>query len=137
MQTAKKNNSQFILCYLDLDNLKHVNDTLGHNTGDEYILQTVASIRKHIRSYDTICRVGGDEFVIVLPNYTVEKANHLCQMVNRDLQNCDILSTPNVGVSCGMSVYDPMNPVTEEKLIADADQMMYRKKQKNQLKETI
>lgn len=136
MDTANENNTRFILCYLDIDNLKIVNDTLGHNAGDEYIMHTVASIRKHIRSYDTICRIGGDEFVIILPNYTSDKVQNLCHQVNRDLQRLYADAVPDIGISCGTSTYNPKNPVSEEVLLAEADKIMYQTKVKKKTQRT-
>ncbi len=136
MVTAKENNTQFILCYLDIDNLKVVNDTLGHNAGDEYIMHTVASIRKHVRSYDTICRIGGDEFVIILPSYTSDKAQHLCRQVNRELRLLYANSVLDIGTSCGISIYDPKAPVSANELLAEADKMMYQTKEKKKMQQT-
>lgn len=55
------------LIFADLDHLKYVNDTFGHGAGDEYILSFVASLRRQLRGQDRICRVGGDEFLIFMP----------------------------------------------------------------------
>ena len=121
---------------LDIDNLKVVNDTLGHNAGDEYIMHTVASIRKHVRSYDTICRIGGDEFVIILPSYTSDKAQHLCRQVNRELRLLYANSVLDIGTSCGISIYDPKAPVSANELLAEADKMMYQTKEKKKMQQT-
>ena len=62
------------LIFADLDHLKYVNDTFGHAAGDEYILSFVASLRRQLRGQDRICRVGGDEFLIFLPECPEETA---------------------------------------------------------------
>jgi len=70
-------NQPLVVCYFDLDNLKQINDKEGHRAGDAYILLVVAIVERHIRSTDVLCRVGGDEFVIVLPHCSTAKADEL------------------------------------------------------------
>lgn len=64
----------FTLCYCDLDHLKRVNDTYGHNAGDEYLCAFVDVIQKDVRNTDFFARIGGDEFCIILKNCSKEKA---------------------------------------------------------------
>lgn len=116
------------LCYFDLDNLKGINDTLGHDAGDSYIMLAVESIRNHIRVDDTLCRVGGDEFIIVLPNCTAEKANHICNQVNKEIQESENMAGNRVGLSCGISEMNPSQPLSAEELVTLADQKMYTHK---------
>ncbi|WP_240910255.1 GGDEF domain-containing protein [Desulfopila sp. IMCC35008] len=73
-----ENKHSLILCYFDLDNLKTINDSYGHKAGDEYILLAVEAIRQKIRANDLLCRMGGDEFIALLPNCTLEKGAHIC-----------------------------------------------------------
>ncbi len=128
VENAKIHNTPLSLCYIDLDNLKFINDTLGHNAGDSYILLTVNSIRKHVRVDDVICRVGGDEFIILLPNCEKEKALEVCRQVNEDIQRRDILPGASLGISSGISWLDHTTPSTAGELIEQADSRMYREK---------
>lgn len=70
----KEKKIPFSMVLVDLDHLKHVNDTYGHISGDEYILYFVFVMRKHLRDRDAICRMGGDEFLIFLPHCPAVKA---------------------------------------------------------------
>jgi diguanylate cyclase (GGDEF)-like protein len=128
IKAAVTNSSPLSLCYIDLDNLKFINDTRGHNAGDSYILLVVNSIRKHVRLDDVICRVGGDEFIILLPNCEKEKALNVCRQVNEDIQARDILPECSLGISSGISWFNHTAPVTASELINQADSRMYRDK---------
>lgn len=119
-----------VICYFDLDNLKQINDKEGHRAGDAYILKVVAIVERHIRSTDVLCRVGGDEFVIVLPHCSSAKADDLWTFIYNDLhleKQAGNLSEVT-GISYGYAELDPLNPVSSEALIETADQNMYKHK---------
>jgi len=71
---AKNNNKQHVLCYLDLDRFKLINDTAGHSAGDQCLIQVTSLIQSCIRSNDVLGRLGGDEFGLILKNCTQEGA---------------------------------------------------------------
>lgn len=123
-------NKSLVLCYFDLDNLKVLNDSLGHKAGDRYILSAVSIIQRHIRSSDVLCRVGGDEFVVLLPGCSRPKADRLCRHINADLellkQSGELFE--GAGISCGVSELDAGNPISPDQLIEAADQDMYTNK---------
>lgn len=72
---------QYTLCFIDIDGLKHVNDTLGHAVGDELIVNAIRTIYACIRKEDFICRWGGDEFIILL-HCPLEAAEKVMQKIN-------------------------------------------------------
>ena len=74
LDRAQRTGSPLVVGYLDVVGLKAVNDTLGHSAGDALLKRVVASIKAHVRPYDLIIRVGGDEFLCVMSNLTVEDA---------------------------------------------------------------
>lgn len=73
------------VCYIDLDDLKLVNDTYGHHEGDYLISTVVESIRKYIDEKDILCRIGGDEFILILPDRSINDATDICTRIIANL----------------------------------------------------
>ncbi len=126
----EKTDQLIAVLYLDLDRFKHVNDTLGHPTGDELIRQFAERLNKIIRSRDLIGRVGGDEFTIALTNVeSVKFVEGVCERI------IDAVSQPfnidgnhiNVGVSIGVSLA-PLHGSTRTDLLRKADIALYHAK---------
>ncbi|SRR6056297_1130370 len=124
---ADRNNEKFGLLYLDLDKFKRINDTLGHNAGDTVLKETAERIKKRLRETDTAARIGGDEFIVVLPQI---KRNSDIQKIIEKI--ADTVSKPIeikgkkevVEPSIGWSIY-PDDGEDIETLIQKADQSMY------------
>jgi diguanylate cyclase (GGDEF)-like protein/PAS domain S-box-containing protein len=130
LTAAQRNRTRVALLYIDLDRFKPVNDTLGHAAGDQ-VLQAVASrLQSSIRESDTAARIGGDEFVAILPNLAGPEA---LSTVTREMQAS--LSRPyplgsdsvSVGISIGVALY-PDDAKTADKLLDIADQALYQVK---------
>ncbi|MDP4090033.1 MAG: EAL domain-containing protein, partial [Bacillota bacterium] len=122
----------FGLIYLDLDNFKTVNDTLGHAFGD-FLLKNVADLlKKHVSRKDTVARLSGDEFAIVMPKLnTLEKINMMAEKIKDEFQNPFILGEQEVyvTVSMGISIY-PTDGEDQQSLLKNADTAMYCAKEK-------
>lgn len=103
--TARSNNLEHAMCYLDLDQFKVVNDTCGHIAGDELLRQLSGQLNAEIRAGDTLARLGGDEFGVLYLNCTLKKARELAERLRKvvnDFQfNWDNKSF-TVGVSMGL-----------------------------------
>jgi diguanylate cyclase (GGDEF)-like protein len=118
--------------FIDLDCFKQINDTYGHATGDT-VLQIVAQrLDEQVRSEDTICRYGGDEFLYLLVNPKSPRniqliANRICERISQPVIIGDLELT--VGASMGIAVY-PNDGGTPPELVANADAAMYRAKEK-------
>ena len=115
------------LMFLDLDGFKPINDTHGHDTGDEVLKITGKRIENHIRRSDTLARYGGDEFVVCLKGVDDHKqirqiAEHLAQAVSEPITLGD--NTHTLGVSIGIAL-SPLNGENVETLLGRADMAMY------------
>ena len=129
---AQRNKASLALFFLDLDHFKNVNDTLGHWAGD-CLLQTIATrIQNCLRKTDTVARMGGDEFTIILPGLagiaeTTEVARKLIDIVKKPVQIKD--QTVCVGVSIGVAIF-PDDGNDFYTLTKHADAAMYASKEK-------
>ena len=127
---AERNQEQLAICYLDLDGFKPVNDSFGHATGD-ILLQAVANcLGEVVRDSDTVARVGGDEFVLVL--YPLEGQQEAQRIASRIIERVHAIKQAgefNISVSCsiGISLY-PAHGETLQELMHHADIAMYSSK---------
>lgn len=122
----------FVILYMDLNGFKQVNDTRGHDAGDNVLNQAADILRKEVGTQGTVARVGGDEFIIFLKNYTrSEKLDQLVKQLDRELQinvpatddKEPILVTGSFGVS-----YYPEDGAELKTLLHAADLRMYNTK---------
>jgi len=127
IERSKRYKEKFALILVDLDNFKWINDTLSHRIGD-IVLQEVANILKNsIRSMDTVCRIGGDEFVLLIEKINLE--NSLAMLLEKILEE---MSEPlqvdehQISITCsmGVAIY-PDDAETQEELMKVADTAMY------------
>lgn len=118
------------LFFIDLDNFKAINDTFGHSTGDELLRQIAKTLHNEIRPTDIIGRVGGDEFIVFLPNIKTldtvkQRAQHLCD----SLKNIQCAKIPSDMISCSIGIaIAPDNGNDYHSLTQKADQQVYRAK---------
>ncbi len=80
-------NKQHILCYMDLDRFKLINDTAGHNAGDQCLIQITALIQSCVRGEDVLARLGGDEFALILKNCTLDSALKITNNIVQNISN--------------------------------------------------
>ncbi len=121
-----------VLCYLDLDQFKVVNDTCGHAAGDELLKQIGSILRQHVRSADVVARLGGDEFGILLDQCPPENARRAMELVRQAVQDFRFVwqdKTFGVGVSIGMVELDE-NIVTLADALGAADAACYAAKER-------
>lgn len=124
--TQDRQTEIFSIIMFDLDNFKHLNDTLGHVQGD-ICLKTLANIaRDCIRESDSLGRYGGDEFMIVLPDASLSTAVTIAE---RFRDYIDTKTQPHFTISCGLACY-PEDGITLKSLLDIADKGLYRSKEK-------
>lgn len=127
----KRVTSKVALLALDLDNFKHINDTMGHAAGDKVLQQSVKRIRKCLRNNEGFARLGGDEFAIILGNIT--SGDEISRIANRILDSFNVaFNIDDKEVHCGVSIgvaLCPDDSVNAQTLLKCADIAMYRAKQ--------
>ncbi|GAC11053.1 two-component system response regulator [Paraglaciecola chathamensis] len=127
----KRVTSKVALLALDLDNFKHINDTMGHAAGDKVLQQSVKRIRKCLRNNEGFARLGGDEFAIILGN--IMSGDEISRIANRILDSFNVaFNIDDKEVHCGVSIgvaLCPDDSVNAQTLLKCADIAMYRAKQ--------
>jgi len=132
IKTANRKKTPILLLYLDVDKFKEINDTYGHKEGDMVLKEVVYLFKSTLREIDIICRIGGDEFLLVFPESSLNDAPLIRERLSKNLEKLNqSLNKPyKISFSIGLSVYAPFNPQPVEKLIHLADQAMYEDKSK-------
>jgi diguanylate cyclase (GGDEF)-like protein len=115
------------LIIADLDHFKAINDTYGHLVGDEALASVARSLRMGIRPYDLACRIGGEEFAIVLPATTKDTATEIADRLRVAIAETDGENLPRVTVSLGVATF-PGDADGADLLIKRADDAMYEAK---------
>ncbi|MGD0886094.1 MAG: diguanylate cyclase [Thermodesulfovibrionales bacterium] len=140
-EVAKRNKRPFSILYLDLNEMKKINDEFGHKEGDQALIDISNILKKSFRASDIIARIGGDEFTVLIsepPRSELERtvAQHIQD--NLRVHNEQTEKGYKLSGSMGMVHYDPEHPSSVEELLARADELMYEHKQHRELKsETI
>ena len=129
MQSLQED-EQHILCYLDLDFFKEVNDSVGHRAGDELLIQLADLFRKKVRANDILARIGGDEFAILLRHCGLDQARRLVQELHNSIKTFRFFwegRTFELGLSIGL-VEVNRSSLTVEEVLDFADQACYAAK---------
>jgi diguanylate cyclase (GGDEF)-like protein len=130
LRVAQRTREPAALVFLDVDGLKHVNDTLGHACGDTLISEAAMVLRTTFRASDLLARLGGDEFCVLLRGDSALSAE---RAVERLQQAANVINeeegrTFNLSLSVGIARFDPGDPVSLDDLIEKADGLMYAHK---------
>jgi diguanylate cyclase (GGDEF)-like protein len=128
---AKREQKKLAVCYLDIDGFKLINDTLGHQAGDQVLIEISLRIGKVLREGDTVARLGGDEFVVLLPNLNnIEECSHTLTRLHENIALPIVIQEQScwVTASIGVSIF-PDNNDNMDVLLRLADQAMYVAKQ--------
>ena len=127
---ARRSLQRFAIFFIDLDNFKSVNDSLGHAVGDEMLIATGGRLRAVLRDADTVARLGGDEFLILAPNIADEvQVEEIAERLIKAISEPLNLSGRKVVARCSIGIaLFPDNGENVETLMANADNAMYQAK---------
>lgn len=131
MRNVERSKKGLFLIFADLDNLKKINDTLGHRAGDERLVQLAGILRKTFRKADVIARIGGDEFAVLAEDNMLANPDTIRSRLQRqiDLYNAKAgKDTEVISLSIGIVRYNPEEPETVDNLMSRADTRMYEHK---------
>ncbi len=131
LKLAKRKKRKVSLVYLDLDNMKTINDELGHHEGDNALIDTAHILNKTFRESDLIARIGGDEFAVLLAEHSSTSIKDVImknvhERVEKFNESNDRQYT--LHLSIGVANYDPDHPYSIEELMEQADILMYEEK---------
>lgn len=131
VEQSKRYNNNFSLIIIDIDFFKKFNDTFGHQSGDAVLRQVAQTLKRNVRATDIVCRYGGEEMSIILPNTSKDEAQStaekICQRVaSRKFKLAQDKET-NVTISLGVSTF-PNDGDTASKVIDAADKRLYNAK---------
>jgi len=131
IEHARRNSNNMALFFIDLDKFKQVNDSLGHNAGDELLIIVAKRLTNKLRLEDTVARLGGDEFVIMIDEVTsVEDISVLVTEISSVIDQPITLSAQTVSVSSSIGIaMFPGDGCTSEELLKNADIAMYHAKE--------
>jgi diguanylate cyclase (GGDEF)-like protein len=135
---VSRNGNSFALLNLDLDKFKSVNDTYGHDVGDKLLLEVAKRVKACLRASDVVARVGGDEFLVILPRVSDEQAvQRIVDNLQQQISAHPVVmgyATIYAEVSIGYTIYQD-NSVTADDLLRLADERMYSEKKRKQAQE--
>ncbi len=127
IRSSKRDHSPFVLMLIDLDHFKEVNDTMGHDAGDFLLVDAAQRIQHCMRDSDTVARMGGDEFVVILPDIDdTASIERIAQAIIEKLAAPFLLGEEKafISASIGITLY-PNDAGSMETLLKNADQAMY------------
>jgi diguanylate cyclase (GGDEF)-like protein len=137
MYESKNKKTALTICFVDINELKHVNDTYGHNEGDVYIQHICKTIEAEIRRGDVFCRLGGDEFLIIFPQCTENEAEKTMRRIKLKITPANSETKKQLyemSISCGLVEYDFKSDLVHYVETADAkmyaDKRLFKSKKK-------
>jgi diguanylate cyclase (GGDEF)-like protein len=127
---AQRYDYQVALIYLDLDQFKVINDSCGHEAGDKLLKQVACELQNAMRSTDTLCRVGDDEFTLIIPHAELAGVDRIAKKINEVLKGTEFVCAEKkfkVSASLGIAIF-PQHGLTVNELLVNADMAMYQAK---------
>jgi diguanylate cyclase (GGDEF)-like protein/PAS domain S-box-containing protein len=128
IRRAVLNNQTVGIMLLDIDNFKQVNDQEGHSSGDRLLRDVATFLLKHVRGNDTVCRYGGDEFILILPTASIEFSRHRAEELCQKVRTLDTNFRRPVSISIGVAIF-PDHGDNLQTVFEAADKALYAAKQ--------
>jgi diguanylate cyclase (GGDEF)-like protein len=134
---ARRHKHPLACMFLDIDKFKNINDTYGHQTGDEVLMKVASFIQAHLRVGDTIARYGGEEFVVLLPQTDMHLASQIAERIRGCIAEENLCANSghpiNLTISIGISMLSIEDPAVEnqqlaERMVSAADKALYQAK---------
>ncbi len=137
LKVATRTKKRSTLLYIDMDDLKWINDHYGHKEGDQALIALASILKKTFRESDIIARVGGDEFVVLLE--TIDENDEI--LITRLYENirdynAKVSQEYTLSISVGAAQFDPEYPIPIDELLSKADALMYAQKQERRKQES-
>jgi diguanylate cyclase (GGDEF)-like protein len=133
LKLASRNAQGLLLLYCDVDNLKKINDSFGHQQGDLALIRTADALEKAFRDSDILARLGGDEFVVLAWEASDQTKDVLLRRLEKTLKKTNTGETRyRLSLSVGAAHFDPKHAVSLGELMAQADEAMYEQKRNRQ-----
>jgi diguanylate cyclase (GGDEF)-like protein len=131
LKVAIRTRKRSLLLYIDMDDLKWINDHYGHNEGDQALIHLSRILKKTFRESDIIARIGGDEFVVLLES-AVENEEMFIARLHENIKDYNDRGAHHykLSISMGATPFDPENPISIDELLSKADALMYDQKRK-------
>jgi diguanylate cyclase (GGDEF)-like protein len=140
LQESETSGERTAVCMVDIDHFKEINDKYGHPVGDQALRKIAASIVASVRPDDIVSRHGGDEFLVILRDATPEHCRTVAERISVNLQKTRLRTrqgSVSVTLSIGMAVSVAGKSMTAKKIIEQADQALYHKKQSGRAGATL
>jgi len=130
LKVAVRNKKRPLLLFIDMDDLKWINDQYGHKEGDQALIGLANILKKTFRKSDIIARIGGDEFVVLLES-TDENSETLLTRLHENVRDYNANRSQHIlSISLGSAQFDPEYPISIDELLSKADGLMYAQKRR-------
>lgn len=130
-----KDSQSIVVCFVDVDRLKRINDTFGHDEGDRLLINAAKVLKESIRNTDFVIRIGGDEFLVVFPKTTMKEVNKIWHEICRNVEEVN-KTNKSYNLSLSYGFYECGKVMRKEMSIKDlikkADEEMYKNKMKKE-----
>jgi len=129
LERARRYNGSLAVIMVDIDHFKRLNDEFGHLLGDEVLRQVSSVFSQQLRKVDVVCRYGGEEFALLLPQTTMEQALGVADKLRREIAAWQFPGVPRpVTISAGTAAF-PIHGTTRDEVVKAADAALYAAKQ--------